>query len=107
MTTKRYRVHGTYIDDYSQTQTTVEMVMASDYDNLQAELNGPSGPTQLQLDKTEIGELQRENARLRTALESIAEYDCPGGAHPRHCDGCAACDARASLIGAPVGSGRL
>ena len=60
-----------------------------------------------EMDKTEIGELQRENARLRTALESIAEYDCPSGVHPRQCDGCAACDARATLIGAPVGSGRL
>ena len=35
---KRYRVHGTLIDDYSHTQTTVEMVIASDYDSLKQDL---------------------------------------------------------------------
>jgi len=32
---KRYKVQGDWIDDYSQTHTKVDMVMANDYDNLQ------------------------------------------------------------------------
>lgn len=35
--------------------------------------------------------------RLRKTLESIGEYDCPGGLHARHCPGCAACDANKAL----------
>lgn len=38
MSAKRYMVHGTYIDDYSHTQTRVEMVMSSDYDQLRTAL---------------------------------------------------------------------
>jgi hypothetical protein len=82
MTAKRYRVHGTFIDDYSHTQTTVEMVMASDYDALEAELNGPTGPTQMQIDRTEIARLRAEKEVAVALLrEWGTSYDDPRYKH--------------------------
>jgi hypothetical protein len=43
------------------------------------------------------GKIEQECDRLRAALASIGEYDCPGGIHSNHCIGCAACDANKAL----------
>jgi hypothetical protein len=53
--------------------------------------------------------MAHEIERLRAELASIGEYDCPGGMHPKHCLGCAACDANKALENhgpvAPAGVG--
>ena len=46
--------------------------------------------------------LQERSAHYKQALESIAEYDCPGGVSPKHCIGCAACDANKALDSSPI-----
>jgi hypothetical protein len=55
--------------------------------------------------KQELSNAGATHAKYRmhyeAALKSIAEYDCPGGMPPKHCIGCAACDARKALDGSP------